>query len=131
MFKALLSELHRKTQCLEQTGEGLLFKNMKYKSSASIGLRSSHMLFNIWVCYTGTSIIIIRRRDLAPAWLNSIRQRNMLEFYSASDKTLKLSKTTSLYIFIGGDFTRCTFAFLERLVLPVLLCTTFIYRSKK
>lgn len=79
----------------------------------------------VHVFHTGVCPSFIRANVLDPTWLNSIRQRHLLDICSASNKKLELSGSVAAHLRVGESCTRVSFGVISELVVPVLLGKTY------
>lgn len=97
-----------------------------YKVCLSIELISWRMRPSVCVFHTGTGPNLIRADVLDPALQDSIRQRDMPDIRSASNRKRNASQTITPHLPMAESRTRINFGVVNELVMPVLPGTTFI-----
>lgn len=114
-----------------ETCEVWLFKNKKYRVSVSISLHFSRVPTIVCLFDTGMGVNHIRTDLLSPNCLESIHNCNVPEISSALVTKIKLSAATTILLRIGESHTPGNFRTVSKLVVAVVLRTTYIYRVKK
>lgn len=105
---------------MPDTTEVSPLKNQHYQAVVSIGLNSSQMLSAIRVLDTGMVPKLIWGDVLDPSWLDSIRQRDVLDTHSAFDTMLKVRGTIDIHPRMGVLRARINLGDASKLVIPVV-----------
>lgn len=109
----------------------MLFENEHYQVSVSIGLNSFQFRSDVCVCNPGPGPSIVSADVLDPTWLDSIRQRDLLDIRSSSDTKLKMSGSIAHPLCIDESRHPVSFGVVRDLVVLVPIATKNIDRSIK